>query len=129
MLEPADPPQRVILVHVSVPFARTTAVAAGHDIEVPVAVDVGHLETGHAVRCERADTVRVPRVIDTRRLLHPGQSSRGPADDVESTILIEVGILEIESGRPGPVDPDGVFSKIQAPVSRVLEEQEAVLTT
>ena len=93
LLEPADTPQGIVLVDVAVTFTRALAVAPADDIQTPIAIDVRHLQTGHAVRRQRANEMRVPRVIDLLWLLQPGEAPGRGADDVESAILIEIRIL------------------------------------
>ena len=124
VLEPADAPEGVVLVDVAVAFPRAAAVAAGHDVQVAVAVDVRHLEAGHAVGGEAADRVRVPRVVDPLGLLQPGESAGGRADDVEAAVPVQIRVLQVEAGRPRAVDADGVLCEIEAAVAGILEEQQ-----
>ena len=71
--------------------------------------------------------MRIPRIIDALWLFQPGEPAGRPADNVESAILIEIGILEVEPGCPGSVDADRMLAKVQASISGVLKEQQPVL--
>ena len=127
MLEPANTPQGIILVDLAVIFARSAAVAPAHDVQVPIAIDVRYLQAGHTVRREPANEMCVPPIIDALGLLKPKEPSVCSADDVEPAILIQIRVLEVESGSPGAVDANGMLAKSEAAVSHVLEEHQPAL--
>ena len=73
--------------------------------------------------------MRNPRVIDPLRLLQPRETSGGGGDDVESAIAIEICELEVEPGRSGTKNTDGMLAKAETPVFGVLEEEQPVFAT
>ncbi len=127
VLEPSDPPQCVILIDAAIAFTRSAAVAATHDVQEPIAVDIRQLQASHAIRRERSDEMCNPRVIDPLRLLEPIEPPVGGANNVEPAVPVQVRVLEVESGRPRTGDADGVLPKAECFVAQVLEEQQPVL--
>ena len=127
MLKPANTSQGVIHIDVTVTFTRSAAVAPGHDVQAPIAIDVRDLQARHAVRREPPDEMCGPCVTDALGLLEPIEPPASRADDVESAIPIQIRVLQVESGSPGTVDANGVLTELE--VTHVLEEHQPVLAT
>ena len=107
VLEPADAAERVVHVKITVAFAWPSAVAASHDVEESVAVDVDHGGMGRSGHVDR-EWAFGPFAAG---ILAVGQQAvrEGIAgEDFGSGVVVEIDHLDVaDPGRDLDVWPEG----------------------
>ena len=142
LLEPGESSELAIAGHVvPIVITRALAVPARDQIVTAVFVDVGEAEPGHRVRIDRADRVSRPHLGKVGGLLKPNQVRRratrvsllanaGLDDDVQPSVLVEIGKLEVEPGehrRGLSRNLNRMVLELDRLAAEVLEEKDAAL--